>query len=1391
MWLDFTSLFVYRLFIRAFRSLTTAYNTRNQADLVVGDDEFGRAVADLAQFKSKQKEELGDYVYHLLDVDLSSLRENPRNLAYVAEVYYNLSFREGCEHYVDLAIKFYQRATASVPDEDIAKPEDLGYFGMALEFRGRIDQAIDVYERFLMMAADSSPLMVGCLYNLGNLLWDKLQANVGSTSRLQDIERVLFLRKRLVEITANSENDANRATYCFNLSRAQIALFIFLNPDPTISTEGLGEAHEFLKKLKSRPKTELNGLLVCVSFFPLHNVDSSKRVRSQLISGDINTLTMDYTNPDVLAFFADLYRLASESDATTTEGAVRLGKAVTLYECLIGSLPDNHAQHVSAWPRLAYAFELLGLVDKAIYAYDRFLTLSQGNSSMVIYALVRLTDLLWARYMGADASENTVTSDIARVVSLRRRLVEIADDDEYMSGYRDSLARAYIVQYSHLHDRFELSNEGMEVAVKHFDEINRDDPQVQALCSFFLAGQILQRYNEEPHTMPIEHIERMVSLLQRAVDLNGDDDLFTKAMLCDGLAYATIMRIEKLENGSDIVRAISLAECAVGIKPDHAPYRFTLSTALRHSYMASGTLGDADRAIAEACRAISCVDLGQSADYTSVLAKGMYELARTYIQRYFTFGDISDVYSALEYHEKASSLTPPGRIYQACYVAALNTAFIISRKPSYSDRSIAECEKLCVLDGPGTEQNRMQLGYSLITRYLVDHEVDKLERAIEAFEHVLGMMPKTWPYRYRCLHDLAFSLDVRTKGRHGGPTVADFDRVVSVIRECVDTVPTEMPSERAMCLKKLGEILLARVDIPNWTGDAIDAFRKAAQLQGADPRIRLASAAEWGRLSFSNGDEADCLQAFALTMDLIPFVAWTGRTTAQQHSQISALNIGELGQIAAYVATSFGNHHTALEWLEQSRSVVWGQMLRLRTPKEELQDVDPVLYKKMVTISSGLESTWAGFDQIYVDDHRNVLEMDRQRQHRLAEEWDTLLEQARELPGMESFLKARSFFELASAPSMLGGPVVVFNVHESGCDAFILQTTDDEIVTLKHVPLQFTKNLGLKLQHNLRDMLKGSSIRTRTSDEEYTRGTMPDIPPDRFTRILAILWEMVVRPVISALELQPISDGNNNVLPRIWWCPTGPLSFLPPHAAGLYDTAECGRKVFEYIASSYTHNLSILLEKREELSEDFNGMLLVSQPVPNSPREAAIPKTVIEIEAVARIARESAIHMPTTRLNERDANKETVLEGMRRHNWVHLACHATQHPKHPTESAFSLTDGPLTLREIARRAHPRGELAFLSACHTATGDEALTEEAVHLAAGMLMAGYRSVVATMWSIRDSDAPIVAESFYGQLFGGGKAQRAESGLALHHATRVLRETVSENNFLSWVPFIHVGL
>lgn len=95
--------------------------------------------------------------------------------------------------------------------------------------------------------------------------------------------------------------------------------------------------------------------------------------------------------------------------------------------------------------------------------------------------------------------------------------------------------------------------------------------------------------------------------------------------------------------------------------------------------------------------------------------------------------------------------------------------------------------------------------------------------------------------------------------------------------------------------------------------------------------------------------------------------------------------------------------------------------------------------------------------------------------------------------------------------------------------------------------------------------------------------------------------------------------------------------------------------------------------------------------------------------------------------------------------------------------------------------------AFLSAFQTTNWDENLSEEAAHIAGGMLLAGYRGVVATMWSIRDDLAPEVASEFYGHILNdkGDRPDSKRAEEALHKCVRKLRQRAD------WVPFVHLGV
>jgi CHAT domain-containing protein len=202
--------------------------------------------------------------------------------------------------------------------------------------------------------------------------------------------------------------------------------------------------------------------------------------------------------------------------------------------------------------------------------------------------------------------------------------------------------------------------------------------------------------------------------------------------------------------------------------------------------------------------------------------------------------------------------------------------------------------------------------------------------------------------------------------------------------------------------------------------------------------------------------------------------------------------------------------------------------------------------------------------------------------------------------------------------------------------------------------------------------------------------------------------------------------------PRLWWCVTGELSFLPIHAAGNYRDIMpvCAA---DYITSSYIPTLSTLAKARASwkpiLRTQLAG-LIVCEESSNNERSSYLPQAVEEVRIVREcfdFAHAQVLNAPSTQTSLSELR--SLLEDTPAHV-LHLACHGI-HASDPLKNALVLRDGNLTIQDIMDLHLPNAALAVLSACQTAKGDSNAPDQAIHLAASMLFCGFRSVVGTMW------------------------------------------------------------
>ena len=74
---------------------------------------------------------------------------------------------------------------------------------------------------------------------------------------------------------------------------------------------------------------------------------------------------------------------------------------------------------------------------------------------------------------------------------------------------------------------------------------------------------------------------------------------------------------------------------------------------------------------------------------------------------------------------------------------------------------------------------------------------------------------------------------------------------------------------------------------------------------------------------------------------------------------------------------------------------------------------------------------------------------------------------------------------------------------------------------------------------------------------------------------------------------------------------------------------------------------------------------------------------------------------------------------------------------------------------------------------------------------MLLAGYRGVVATMWSIQDELAPEIADEFYARILEEDKRpDHRRAAEALHISVQKLRKKAGVS-LIDWIPFVHLGV
>ncbi|KAJ3533243.1 hypothetical protein NMY22_g7415 [Coprinellus aureogranulatus] len=778
-----------------------------------------------------------------------------------------------------------------------------------------------------------------------------------------------------------------------------------------------------------------------------------------------------------------------------------------------------------------------------------------------------------------------------------------------------------------------------------------------------------------------------------------------------------------------------------------------LGTAFCCRFQVTGNPSDITEAINTHHRALEASPEGHLS-----MSDWLYNIGQCYLERHFRTGELTDVSEAIYSFQQAVDATPDDHGELPTRLNALGVAFTsrfcVMRDPSDIERAVLAGKQAVelALDEARAELPSWlsNLGTALSQRFKDNGNLPDIDEAISLHQRAVGNTPDNHAELGIRLNNLGIAFCSRF-GRTKALT--DIDASIAVGERAARlTQPGD--ANLPIQLSNLGQSLYDRFRLLSSKCDldsSIDRYRSVAVDHFGSPRVRLRAARNWAHLLVRHYPQKsqDIVDAFESAIGLVTLVAGLEQTVKGRCGRLT--QIDGLASEAAAAACSLNRPDKALEWLEQGRCLIWTQLNHLRSPLDDLHVQNDELAKRFRDTAMRLEN--AGSSQHQLDVYMTLpqkirVEKSAREQIKLAEEWKNLVETIRTIPGFEAFLQPRTCQSLVQGVPE-NGVVIVVSVNEERGHAIAIIAGSRKpvqiplpgfaLATATKYRADITAQLrthGLRLRRNVNGKsLSRSGGLYRRSKKESRSTVVQDI--------LRGLWSKVVKPILDALEIPKRTPTSPEELPRIWWCPTGPLSSLPLHAAGIYGTSasEC---VPDYAVCSYAPSVTALTERVKNckpIDESCSGIFLTCQP--NAIPQSRIPGTTKEVREICHSAGEYGVR--TLHLEGDDVGIEDCLAHMENYSSIHLACHALQDTEEPLRSRFQFHKGSFDLSTIIQRNLRNADLAFLSACQTSTGDEKLSDEAVHLAAGMLAAGYRRVVATMWAIGDKHAPKVALDF----------------------------------------------
>ncbi|KAI9571847.1 CHAT domain-containing protein [Boletus coccyginus] len=974
---------------------------------------------------------------------------------------------------------------------------------------------------------------------------------------------------------------------------------------------------------------------------------------------------------------------------------------------------------------------------------DHHLTLTRQLPSNATHWNFAQRDMLidpsyWAPSRDSRFQQLGTLSDLDEAVTLQRNALELCAQGH---AGRPFLLGTLAIS---LHSRFEqlgsLSDLDEAVALnRNSSELRPQGHPHRVFSLGHLAGSLHSRFL---YLGALSDLDEAVALARNALELCPQEHAHRPFLLGE-LAYFLHSRFEQLGSLSDLDEAVALHRNALEVLPQghaHRPFSLSyLAYSLHSRFKQLGSPSDLDGAVTLQRNALELCAQGHA--YRPFL---LGTLAIFLHSRFEQLGSLFDLDEAVALKRNALELRPQGHPHRAFSLGhlagSLHSRFQRLGTLLYLDEAVALHRNASELCSQGHADRASLLGNlagSLHSRFLRLGSLSDLDEAVSLERNASELSPQGHPHRAFSLSYLADSL--RSRFQRLG-SLSDLDEAVSLERNTLELRPPGHPRRGYSLATALYLNARFKHSDMHATSDLRETFDLYSQLSDISQ-----TAAE-------DCEHSTTISAYQIFFHFIVQYLATLPSLPQHLALLKQLTTSTV--VDAFSACiRYGNPANAVELLEQGRGIFWSQLIRLRSP------LDDVIASGGTGKKLADRFTQSAFLFRRVLDGPTHTESQHDQACRLNIQLQDIIANIRKLPDLSRFLQPLLFLDLQNAAT--GGPVIIVNASKYGCDALIVLPDRDPA----HVALPITKagvsELSLKLHF----------VTSRARFRDVTKELL---------MLLRELWDMVVFPIVEVLqECHPNRS-------RIWWCPTAEFSFLPLHAAGSFRK---GQPMFsDLYISSYTPTLTALIRARQKRSvypsTERRHVLVVGQA--QAPGQSELVAVNAELSSISqRIGSVATL----TCVQDQDASITKVTEESGTNEFVYLACHGVPDRRRPFESGFALSDGLLTVEKIMQYDLQNAQFAYLSACHTTVGDEESPDEALHLAAAMQFAGFSSVIGTMWAVDDEHTNEITPRFHNHMMDeSGHLDHTRAALALHKTMSSLRS--SKIPLDQRILYIHIG-